>query len=115
MNSGQTSGRARSARCAAGSIWVVCLGLAACVGEIPDRQTGSLPSGPPQLGPNGLPVAPGQVLPGQVPGQLPGSVPLPAAVATSCAVPDASELPLQRLSSLEYQLSLQDLFQLPAP
>jgi hypothetical protein len=29
--------------------------------------------------------------------------------------PDASELPLRRLSSLEYQLTLQDLFQLPEP
>ena len=116
MRNGQIGGSARAARRGTGWIWIVCVGIAACVGEIPERQGGSAPGAVPPgsapIGPNGLPVGPGQV-PGQLPGQVPGQVPLPA--AASCAAPDASELPLQRLSSLEYQLSLQDLFQLPAP
>ena len=89
--------------------------VAACMGDMgePDR-------GAPGLGPGSPPgtMTPGQLPPGAVPppGTPSGGVP---GVATPSACPatppDASEAPLRRLSALEYQLTLQDLFQLTTP
>lgn len=85
--------------------------LAACMGEMgePDRGAAGLPTG----------VTPGTMTPGQLPPGVappPGGVP-GAATLSACRTtpPDASEAPLRRLSVLEYQLTLQDLFQLTTP
>jgi hypothetical protein len=77
---------------------------AACIGNVSD---------PERRDPNGVGRA-------ADPTNLPPSAANPGAAnapGTACAAaaPDASEAPLRRLSVLEYQLTLQDLFQLPSP
>ena len=84
---------------------------AACTGSVANPEAAS----PWRPGDPGLPPSAANPMPGQggTP-TAPGTNGAPPAVCAAAA-PDASEAPLRRLSVLEYQLTLQDLFQLPQP
>lgn len=83
-----------------------CLLVTGCSGDVDGGRTAVDPSAAGTF----APVVPGGA------GGPPGSVP-PGAQPSSCsgAPADNGEAVLRRLSGLEYQLTLQDLFQLPAP
>jgi Protein of unknown function (DUF1592)/Protein of unknown function (DUF1588)/Protein of unknown function (DUF1585)/Protein of unknown function (DUF1587)/Protein of unknown function (DUF1595) len=107
------AGRARASL----SLCLAFAAAASCVADYsqPQQPGGSTPFGPGPRAPGGAAGVGGAA--GGPGGAGGGDAPVGVASPLACAEvgSDASELPLRRLSALEYQLTLQDLFRLPAP
>jgi hypothetical protein len=95
----------------------LCLGLAlaAIAGCAADYAAPQAPGGVSPSGVSGAAGGGGAVAGGSPGASVGGPGGLSSPLSCAEAGADASELPLRRLSALEYQLTLQDLFRLPEP